>query len=67
MSFPVIEAARGDYVISTDPRRLDRDAVHAYLARSYWSEGIPAATVARALAGSLCFGLYHAPQGAAPS
>jgi GNAT superfamily N-acetyltransferase len=67
VSFTVVEAARGNYVISTDPRRLDLPAIHAYLVRSYWSEGIPAATVARALAGSLCFGLHHAPPGAVPS
>lgn len=49
------------YLISTDPALLDIDAVHAYLTRSYWAAGIPRDTVARALAGSMCFGLYHAP------
>ena len=55
------EASRPDgYVVSSDPARLDLSAIHAYLTRSYWSEGIPAETVARAAAGSLCFGLYAA-------
>ena len=36
---------------------MDLDAIHAYLTRSYWSEGIPRALVAKAMAGSLCFGL----------
>lgn len=53
------ESRRGGFIISTDPARLDVDAVHAYLARSYWSPGIPRDLVARALAHSLCFGLYE--------
>jgi GNAT superfamily N-acetyltransferase len=46
------------YEISSDPHRLDVDAIHAYLARSYWSPGIPRDTVERALRHSLCFGVY---------
>lgn len=46
------------YTISDDPARLDVDAVHAYLTRSYWAAGIPRTTVARALEHSLCAGLY---------
>jgi len=46
------------YEISTDPARLDVDAIHAYLTQSYWSPGIPRATVARAIANSLCFGVF---------
>jgi GNAT superfamily N-acetyltransferase len=47
------------YEISTDPARLDIDAMHAYLARSYWSPGIPRDIVERAARNSLCFGLYE--------
>ena len=46
------------YDISTDPSRLQLDAVHAYLTRSYWSPGVPREVVARAAANSLCFGIY---------
>lgn len=46
------------YEISTDPSRLQLDAIHAYLTRSYWSPGIPKEVVARAIANSMCFGLY---------
>jgi len=46
------------YDISTDPGRLQLDAIHAYLTRSYWSPGIPRDVVATAIANSLCFGLY---------
>src|SRR3954463_3109045 len=48
------------YVISDDPTSLSVDAVHAYLTRSYWAKGIPRETVARALANSLCLGIYTA-------
>jgi len=46
-----------DYVITTDAQRFDVAAIHAYLTRSYWSPGIPRATVERAMANSLCFGV----------
>ena len=48
-----------DYEISTDPARLDVEAIHAFLARTYWSPGIPRAVVERAIAHSLCFGVFH--------
>lgn len=54
-----MEWQRDGYTISDDPGRLDPAAIHAYLTRSYWSEGIPLATVRRALANSLCFGLFE--------
>jgi GNAT superfamily N-acetyltransferase len=53
-----IDLQRGNYRISTDPGRLDLDAIHAYLVRSYWAEGIPKSIVARSITGSLCFGLF---------
>ncbi|MSU64937.1 MAG: N-acetyltransferase [Opitutus sp.] len=46
------------YLISDDPARLDVAAIHAYLTRSYWAEGIPQETVARSVANSLCVGVY---------
>lgn len=53
-----MEIRRGKFTISTDPARLDVQAVHAYLTRSYWAEGIPLQTVAKSIRGSLCFGLF---------
>ena len=38
---------------------MDVDAIHAYLTRSYWCEGISKELVAKAMAGSLCFGLLE--------
>ncbi len=46
------------YDISTDPSRLQLDAIHAWLAGSYWSPGVPRDVVARAIAHSMCFGIY---------
>ena len=54
---------RDGYTISTDPARLDIDAIHAYLTTSYWATGISRATVARSLVHSTGYGLY-APDGA---
>ena len=55
---PPVEQRHGDYLITDDPARLDARAVHAYLTRSYWAEGIPLETVERSLQNSLCLGAY---------
>jgi GNAT superfamily N-acetyltransferase len=47
-----------NFTVSDDPARLDAGAIHDFLAQSYWAEEIPRALVERALANSLCFGLY---------
>jgi GNAT superfamily N-acetyltransferase len=54
------ERTIGDYVISADTKRLDTLAIHGYLRRSYWSEGIPFDVVDRAVKASLCIGAYDA-------
>ena len=58
----VLEFFRDGFTISTDPARQDVDAVHAYLSRSYWAEGIPKEVVAKSMRGSLCFGLFGLDQ-----
>ncbi len=58
MNYPTFESRREGYVISSDKLRLDTNAIHAYLTRSYWSPGIPKLIIERAIEGSLCFGLY---------
>ena len=45
------------YAITSDKGHLDTAAIHAFLAQSYWSPGIPRAVVERAIANSLCFGV----------
>ncbi|HUQ27450.1 MAG TPA: GNAT family N-acetyltransferase [Usitatibacter sp.] len=50
------------YSISTDAQSFDISAIHAYLTRSYWSPGIPREVVERAIANSLCFGVFNDSQ-----
>ncbi len=57
-----VEQNRLEYRISTDPDVMDLDAIHAYLSNSYWAQGIPRELVAKAIDGSLCFGLFHHEQ-----
>jgi GNAT superfamily N-acetyltransferase len=57
-----VERKHADYTLSDDPARLDLDVIHGFLAGSYWSPGIPRETVARAIAHSLCFGVYLGPE-----
>jgi len=46
--------------IDTDKSRLDLAMVHDFLTNhSHWARGIPLALVERAIAHSLCFGLYR--------
>lgn len=46
------------YRITSDPREIDVAAAHEFLTNSYWSPGIPRAVLERALANSVCFGLF---------
>jgi GNAT superfamily N-acetyltransferase len=48
------------YELTEDQARIDVVAAHAYLTRAYWSPGISADTVARALANSHCVAVLHA-------
>ena len=52
------ERKKGRFSISTNPKRLDIDAIHAFLSRSFWAEKIPKKTVAKSIRNSLCFGLF---------
>jgi GNAT superfamily N-acetyltransferase len=54
----ILEAHRHNFTISTDPARLDADAIAEMLARAYWAQGRPRERVERSLANSLVFGLY---------
>lgn len=48
----------GDYLIATDPARLDVNVIHAFLTESYWAASIPREVVKQSIKHSLCFGLY---------
>lgn len=44
--------------ISSDPARLDLEAVRAMLGKTYWAEGIPLEVVKKSCDNSICFGAY---------
>jgi GNAT superfamily N-acetyltransferase len=48
------------YRISLDPAELQLGVIHGFLARSYWSPGIPLQVVERAVSNSLVAGAYQA-------
>ncbi len=53
------EWKKDNWVVSTDPAKLDVAAIHAFLTRAYWSEQIPREVIERAVRHSLCFGLFE--------
>jgi hypothetical protein len=57
------EYRRGEFLISTDPSKLDLNAIHGFLSKSYWeTQGISGETVEHSIRGSLCFGVYDGDQ-----
>ena len=53
------EYHKQQFLISTDPAKLDADSIHAFLSKEFWdSEGVPKEVVERSIRGSLCFGVY---------
>jgi GNAT superfamily N-acetyltransferase len=58
----LLEVQRDRFTISTDPARLDLDAICSFLARSYWASDRPRETTQRAVEHSLCFGVHEGEQ-----
>lgn len=54
-----MEWKKGDLTISTDPARLDLEAVHGWLSGTYWATSVPYEVVARSVQGSMAFGVYR--------
>jgi ribosomal protein S18 acetylase RimI-like enzyme len=53
----------GGYELDDDPERIDVDAVHAYVTKSYWAKGRSREKMEAALAGSArVIGLYRGPE-----
>jgi len=46
------------YEVSEDKSRLDFDAIHHFLSKSYWAAHIPKDVLNRAIENSLCIGVY---------
>jgi GNAT superfamily N-acetyltransferase len=55
---PIIETRRENLLISTDPARLDLDAMLDMFSRSYWAKGRTREVIARYIQHSLVFGVY---------
>jgi GNAT superfamily N-acetyltransferase len=55
-----IEFQRSEFIISTDPSKLDIDIIHNYLSsQSYWAKGRPRDVVEKSIKNSLNFGVYE--------
>lgn len=59
MSDPPVEWHRGPFTISTDRTRIDQRAALALLHDTFWAAGMASAVLDRAIANSVCFGVYH--------
>jgi GNAT superfamily N-acetyltransferase len=60
------ESRRGEFVISTDPARLELDVIHGFLTNCYWAKGIPRDVLQRSIEHSLCFGIYDESKAKSP-
>jgi len=55
----IFQQAKDQFVISTDPAKIDIAFVHDYLCNeSYWAKNIPIDIVKKSIEGSLCFAVY---------
>lgn len=54
-----VEFRRGELVISTDRRRIVTRAALALLHSTFWGAGMDPEVLDRAIANSVCFGLYR--------
>ena len=54
----ILETHKDNFTISTDPARLNVDAICDFLTRAYWAAGRPRERTERAISNSLVFGLY---------
>lgn len=52
----------GTFTVTCDLAKMDHAVIREFLGSSYWAKGIPAATVEKSLANSLCFALLDGEQ-----
>jgi GNAT superfamily N-acetyltransferase len=57
MTYP--DVTNGSYTVTADRQRIDGDAVHQFLTGCFWARGVSRELVAKSIAHSLCFGLFH--------
>ena len=46
------------YRVSTDQAEMNLEVIHGFISNSYWAQGMPKALLQKALANSLCFGVF---------
>ncbi len=62
--FPIFERTKNNFLLSTDPQKLDVDAIYQYLSEeAYWSPGIKREVIDRAMNYSMSFGIYSIENG----
>jgi GNAT superfamily N-acetyltransferase len=54
-----MEFNQGEFLISTDPERLDLDYLCHALNGTYWAHGRPPEVIRASVRNSLCFGVYR--------
>ena len=55
-----MEIEKGEYCISTDPKKLQIDVIHRYLTEeAYWTTGRTREMTEKSIEHSLCFGVYE--------
>src|SRR6266487_6179580 len=59
MNDRIIEASRGDLILSTDRARLDIETILAMLHASHWGAAVTREILERAVENSVCVGVYH--------
>jgi len=50
--------SKGEFTVSDRKEDMNVAMIHGYLTTSYWAKGIDKATIERAIANSLCLGIY---------
>ena len=52
------EYKKDEFLISTDPQKLQIEIIHNFLSNSYWAPNISLETVKKSMDNSYCFGVY---------
>jgi N-acetylglutamate synthase-like GNAT family acetyltransferase len=50
---------RNGFELSTDPARMDLEAVHGFISQSYWGQGRSREVMGRAMDNAICFGVFR--------
>jgi len=51
--------SKAEFTVSDRKEDMDVTMIHGFLTTSYWAKGIDKSTIERAIANSLCLGVFH--------